>query len=284
MERVAGESLESMVKKTGQPLEIEKAFTVADELTGILSYLHSLSPQPLIFRDLKPSNIMMTEKGRLRLIDFGIARYFEPGRQRDTFVYGTPGFSPPEQYGTGQTDARSDIYSLGATLYYLLTLEDPEQFYFNFPSPRNYNSQVPRELQQIILKCLSRNPDERFEHAETLAESIKKARQRALREVEAGGKDIWPGYYFIAAFLVRFLSVQGDRYGMPGGTYAFAIIIFLIASGWIARGVYRHVMIKRHSTSGGDIVKDFHNHLLGLWARRPIVQPSGGHFERGAHK
>ena len=88
------------------------------QLCAVLDYLHH---QNIIFRDLKPSNIMVEQSGMVRLIDFGIARLFKPGKASDTAAIGTLGYAPPEQYGSIQTDLRSDVYSLGATLRTLLT-------------------------------------------------------------------------------------------------------------------------------------------------------------------
>jgi hypothetical protein len=259
MEHITGESLDSKIRKSGKPLEVELVLDIADELTGILAYLHSLSPQPLVFRDLKPSNIIMTEKGKLRLIDFGIARYFTPGKMRDTFVYGTPGFSPPEQYGVGQTDGRSDIFALGAALYYLLTLEEMEQFSFSFPPLRTYNDNVPRELQRVILKCLSRDINDRYGNAEELHFDLKKVRQKTLRENKIEGRDLWAGYYFFAAFLLRFLSIQGDRYF--SGTYAFVIILILMVAGSILSALYR----RQPGYSRRDLLSDIKQNLYGWW-------------------
>jgi serine/threonine-protein kinase len=100
--------------------------------------MHFLSvqrPRPIVFRDLKPANIMINSDSRIKLIDFGIARFFKEDRQEDTFVYGTPGYAAPEQYGSGQTDVRSDIFSLGATLHYCLTGRNPSEIPLAFPKP-----------------------------------------------------------------------------------------------------------------------------------------------------
>jgi serine/threonine-protein kinase len=174
-EYVHGEDLEKSVKRSGSPFTVEKAITIARDLANILQYLHSQEPQPLIYRDLKPSNVVMTERGRVRLIDFGIARFFSPKKVKDTHIYGTPGFSPPEQYGTGQTDARSDLYALGATLYFLLTLEDPEQFKFKFPPVREFNHNVPGWFEEIIMKCLREKKEERYNGVGEVLDALKHA-------------------------------------------------------------------------------------------------------------
>src|SRR5712691_1460191 len=100
-------------------------------LCTVLEYLHTRQP-PIIFRDLKPANVMLTPDGRIALIDFGIARHFKLGQAKDTKPFGSPGYAAPEQYGRAQTTPRSDIYSLGAMLHQLLTGDDPSQTPFRF--------------------------------------------------------------------------------------------------------------------------------------------------------
>lgn len=111
---------------------------------------------PVIFRDLKPSNIMVTPKGKIKLIDFGIARHFKAGSSVDTSAYGSAGYAPPEQYGENQTDARSDIYALGAVLHFLLTGKDPSKNPFTFEPPGEIlPASVSPALEAAIMKALS---------------------------------------------------------------------------------------------------------------------------------
>ncbi|MCA1597845.1 MAG: inactive serine/threonine-protein kinase VRK3, partial [Chloroflexi bacterium] len=112
MEYISGENLEHKLEAHG-PFDEETVRAWALELCSVLSYLHGRQP-PVVFRDLKPGNIILQPDGRVRLIDFGIARLFKPQQKADTTALGTSGYASPEHY-TGQTDARSDIYSLGAT-------------------------------------------------------------------------------------------------------------------------------------------------------------------------
>jgi serine/threonine protein kinase len=94
----------------------------AVELCDVLNYLHGHTPEPIVFRDMKPSNVMVNSRGRIMLVDFGIAKIYDPQLKTTTGARAlTPGYSPPEQYGFGTTDSRSDIYAVGATLYHLLT-------------------------------------------------------------------------------------------------------------------------------------------------------------------
>lgn len=125
MEYIQGQTLEEYIQKSpGGYLSEEKVVEIGEKLVHILEQLHR-GNQRVIFRDVKPANIMITPDGRLYLIDFGIARFFTPGQKKDTTPLGTPGYAPPEQYGRAQTDESADIYSLGMTLQTLLTGRDP---------------------------------------------------------------------------------------------------------------------------------------------------------------
>jgi len=173
MEYVDGETLEEKLQSRDGPFTWEEALRWADELCSILEYLHAREPDPVIFRDLKPSNIMISQDGAVKLIDFGIARNFCPGKSRDTYFMGTPGFSPPEQYGMGQSDERSDIFALGATLYRLLTKADMERYSMKLPALRSLAPSVPQWLESVIMKCLAVNPGERYQHVRSLQEDIR---------------------------------------------------------------------------------------------------------------
>ncbi len=125
---------------------------IARQLCEVLAYLHGFTP-PIIYRDMKPSNVMLTPKGRVVLVDFGIARLFKAAR-KGTMI-GTLGFAPPEQY-QGLVDPRSDIYSLGATLHYVLTGRDPEKFPpFSFPPVRELRPDVSGNLAGAIDRALA---------------------------------------------------------------------------------------------------------------------------------
>ncbi len=125
MSFIEGETLEDYLNraKDGR-LPVEKVLHIGVQLSSVLSYLHTRHP-PIIFRDLKPSNVMRTPEGLLYLIDFGIARHFKHGQAKDTLVLGSPGYAAPEQYGRAQTTPQTDVYSLGSTLHQLLAGDDP---------------------------------------------------------------------------------------------------------------------------------------------------------------
>ena len=153
MDFVEGESLEQRLERNGRrPVSLSIVMPWMLELCAVLDYLHNQSP-PVIFRDLKPGNIMITPENQVRLIDFGIARLFVPGKARDTQALGTPGYSAPEQYGKGQTDERSDLYALGVILHELLTGHDPSSRPFKLPPARQLNPALPVGIERVIQKA-----------------------------------------------------------------------------------------------------------------------------------
>ncbi|HEY1013026.1 MAG TPA: serine/threonine-protein kinase, partial [Herpetosiphonaceae bacterium] len=155
---VPGDSLAAVQQRLNGPFGEEQVIDWAIELCNVLDYLHRQKP-PLVFRDLKPSNIMRTPEGKLMLIDFGIVRSFKEGQHQDTVQLGTPGYAPPEQYG-GQTEPRSDLYSLGATLYVLLTGERVTGG-FSVPSVRARSPWVSERLDQLIQRLTALRPQDR---------------------------------------------------------------------------------------------------------------------------
>src|SRR6267154_2919292 len=147
MEYVEGRNLEEELAARGEPLPEGLVIDIARQLSDVLAYLHGLSP-PIIYRDMKPSNVMLNSNGRVVLVDFGIARLFKAARK--CTMIGTLGFAPPEQY-QGLVDPRSDIYSLGATLHYVLTGRDPEKFPpFSFPPIRSLRANLSLNLAGAI--------------------------------------------------------------------------------------------------------------------------------------
>src|SRR5581483_8841582 len=136
-------TLQQLLKEAqGRPLPVAQVLSYALQLCDVLGYLHRRNP-PIIFRDVKPSNVMVNANGQIFLIDFGIARFFKEGQQQDTMLLGSPGYAAPEQHGLSQTNPRTDIYGLGATLHYCLTGRDPyhSKSPFIFPPIRQLNPQ-----------------------------------------------------------------------------------------------------------------------------------------------
>ena len=161
MERVEGPTLEGLLKSRTDPLPEPRVVALGIALAGILHYLHHRTP-PVIYRDLKPANVMMAVNGQVKLIDFGIARSVNPARAGDTTAYGTPGFAPPEQY-QGRTVPASDIYALGMTLMRAATLYDPPEFSFTHPSPASLNPDLSPDFDALLRAMLSKQPEDRID-------------------------------------------------------------------------------------------------------------------------
>ena len=164
MDYIEGEPLSKIVKMfSAQPQEL--VIDWGKQLCLVLHYLHSRKP-PIIYRDMKPSNIMLCPGGNLKLIDFGIAREYKKGGHRDTVNLGTKGYAAPEQFGNNvQTDERTDIYCLGVTLYYLLTNLDPDDQPFELQPIRTINPNLSGGLEKIIQTCIKPKPEERYQSA-----------------------------------------------------------------------------------------------------------------------
>jgi serine/threonine protein kinase len=178
MDFVEGEDLESMLRRHGR---VDEAQVVPwlEQVCDAVAYLHN-QPSPIIHRDIKPANIKVRPDGRAMLVDFGIAKVYNP--QFATTIGAravTPGYSPPEQYGAGTTDARSDVYALGATLYHLLTGQHPPESVqrmvgsATLAPPRSLNPQMSPALEQAILRATEIATDRRFQGVSELRGALK---------------------------------------------------------------------------------------------------------------
>jgi tRNA A-37 threonylcarbamoyl transferase component Bud32 len=184
MEYVPGVTLRDLLRQIGAPLPAGFVVECALQLCSVLAYLHSRRPQ-VIFRDLKPANVMVVLPAGcaqaaivnvpvdtlvFKLIDFGIARIFKPEQPGDTLIIGTPGYAPPEQYGSGQTDARSDIYSLGATLHHLLSGQAPVAM--PLPPLDTLAPAVSPALARVVTRATMLNPADRYPDVDTLRRDL----------------------------------------------------------------------------------------------------------------
>lgn len=162
MDYIEGESLNKVLDAYGaQPQDA--VIEWAKQLSEVLDYLHTRVP-PVIYRDMKPANIMLKPDGTIRLIDFGIAREYKEGKDGDTTSIGTRGYAAPEQFGDkGQTDARTDIYSFGVTLYHLVTGKNPAEPPYEIYPIRHWNPNLSSGLEWLIQKCTQLNPKDRFQ-------------------------------------------------------------------------------------------------------------------------
>lgn len=160
MDYVEGESLDKILKQYGKQSE-EDVINWAIQLCGTLDYLHSHN---IIYRDMKPANIMVNSEGNVKVIDFGIAREYKEGGSSDTVIMGTPGYAPPEQYDRNQqTDARSDIYALGMTMHHLVTGIDPRSTDYHYQPVRKIDPTLSEGIEAIINKCVQSHPEDRYQ-------------------------------------------------------------------------------------------------------------------------
>ncbi len=156
MDFIEGTTLEEYLVQKGGTLPLEEVLESSIQLCNVLNYLHTSQP-PIIFRDLKPDNVLRTSDGHLYLIDFGIARHFKPGQARDTIAFGSPGYAAPEQYGKAQTAPSADVYSFGVMIHQMLTGHDPSLKPFFFaPLVRG-----PAQLQELLNQMLDMDANKR---------------------------------------------------------------------------------------------------------------------------
>lgn len=178
LEFINGKDLEALLNDTQGYFQEEKVISWAIELCDVLHHLHTHQPEPIIFRDMKPSNVMLNQHDHIVLVDFGIAKPFQSG-EKGTMI-GTEGYSPPEQY-RGEASALADIYALGATLHHLLSRSDPRleaPFSFSERPLRELNPMISTELDAVLNKALKYEPEERFESAEEMKQALINAARK----------------------------------------------------------------------------------------------------------
>lgn len=171
-EYISGSDLEVLITNTQDFLPEERVIQWGVELCDVLEYLHTHSPEPIIFRDMKPSNVMINQQGHVVLVDFGIAKPFQ-GNQKGTMI-GTEGYSPPEQY-RGEASPAADIYALGATLHHTLTRQDPRlepPFSFTERPIREANPNVSAALETVVARALNYDPESRYSSAREMKEAL----------------------------------------------------------------------------------------------------------------
>ena len=183
MDFVEGEDLQTMLNRLGV-LPEPRVLNWTSQVCDALAYLHS-QPSPIIHRDIKPANIKIRPDGRAMLVDFGIAKVYDAHMATTIGAKAvTPGYSPPEQYGGGTTDARSDIYALGATVYHLLTGQKPPESVHRMvgsatlPPPRQLNHEISPRSEQAILKATEVPTNRRFQNVNELKASLTQPARR----------------------------------------------------------------------------------------------------------
>lgn len=211
MEYIEGITLEQYLRKFMRA-QLQQAVRWAVELTEVLGYLHGQNP-PVIYRDLKPANIMIRPDGKICLVDFGAAFVTAYGQERGQLMMGTPGYSAPEQWQSKNAGKTSDIYGLGAVLHEMLTGCCPKKLFSQRRPVREYDRSIPRELEKIVSICTRKRPYERFQSMEQLRRALLnykrqgKGREYFFRIRQGIGKML------LAAALIRTFSpfLQGVR-------------------------------------------------------------------------
>lgn len=175
MDYIEGESLDKVLDEFGAQPE-DEVINWAIQICDALSYLHNQRP-PIIYRDMKPANVMLKPDGNVKIIDFGIAREYKGTSLSDTTVLGTRGYASPEHYGTSETDPRSDIYTLGMTMHHLLTGVDPRTPGYVYAPVRQWNPELSEGVEEIINKCTQIDPQNRYQNCDELMYDLQHPNQ-----------------------------------------------------------------------------------------------------------
>ena len=205
MDYIEGNPLSKALETSGAQNQ-DDVIEWAKQLCDVLGYLHSRKP-PIIYRDMKPSNVMLKPDGNVMLIDFGTAREFKSTSVADTTCLGTQGYAAPEQFGGhGQTDARTDIYCLGATMYHLVTGHNPATPPYEMYPIRQWNPMLSSGLEEIILKCTQRNPEDRYQSCAELLYALDHYRDL---DIENKKVQSFKWKTFLASFIMTIVMLVG---------------------------------------------------------------------------
>lgn len=203
MDYIEGESLDKILEMGG-PVDQETVIEWAKQICDILHYLHSQKP-PVVYRDMKPANLMLRPDGTVKIIDFGIAREFKEENISDTKVLGTRGYAAPEQLDKEQqTDPRTDIYGLGATMYHLLTGKSPAKVDMHTKTVRQYNSNIFIGLENIVKKCIEFDPADRYQSAAELMYALEhyEEEDEIFRKTQKKKLGLFLGAVGLSAFML----------------------------------------------------------------------------------
>ncbi|MBR0413695.1 MAG: serine/threonine protein kinase [Clostridia bacterium] len=240
MDYIEGKPLNKRIEESG-PQPEEYVVEWAKQLCDVLDYLHTRQPS-IIYRDMKPSNVMLKPDGSVCLIDFGTAREYKGTNIQDTTCLGTIGYAAPEQFGgQGETDARTDIYCLGATLYHLVTGHSPAEPPYEMYPIRQWDPQLSPGLEAIILKCIQKDPNDRYQSCAEL--------KYALENMEENTRTYW---------------VQQKKKFNTFLATAIAMVVFLLVgiTGTIlgnanSKSLYEKYVEKASGETGADAVADY---------------------------
>jgi serine/threonine protein kinase len=305
MDFIDGETLEKRwMSAPNHQLPADEVVQIGLDLCSILDYLHSRQP-PIIFRDLKPANILLTKDQHVFLIDFGIARHFKPGQRNDTQALGSPGYAPPEQHGKqAHTTPASDVYSLGATLHQLLSGNDPANTPFQF-QPLGFSHNTPlQELEMLILRMVevaATNRPDSITYVQQQLQDIKDEMQGSAilpapdtqgtlicaytEHTDSIGSVAWEpsGLRVASAGDDATIQLWNARDGSPSFQYkqhpsVLRSIAWSPDAGKIASAGMDHI-VQVWDASNGDHLLSYQNH--GLWVRTLAWSPDGKFIASG---
>lgn len=208
MEYVEGQTLQQLFDSKKKQIAVDQLLPYCAQLCDLFDFLHRHQPNPIIYRDLKPSNIMIDSHNHVRLIDFGIARNFKEGQRSDTLALGTIGFAAPEQFNKHQSDHRTDLYNLGAMMYYLLS--KGRYYYTEQKSIGIVEQKLPEALVCLIDQLLKSKPNERIQSAM----EVKKQIEFILKQKE-NTVTVSNGQKFVKNKMI----LIGSLYSGAGATY-----------------------------------------------------------------
>jgi ribosomal protein L40E len=253
MEYIPGQTLENYLQSpaTGGSFSLVETLKIGIALGSVLEYLHLCKP-PLIFRDVKPGNVMLTPRKKLYLIDFGIARSFHPAKSKDTTPLGSPGFAAPEQYGRRQSDGRTDVYGLGATLQTLLTGRDPLELRAGEASRAPHP--VPSHVQKLLNEMMDADPARRPRNMTIVKQRLQRALARVQRRFSYTLGLIFGLILFLWGYVnIHFLTGHYDSFGylavlafgsvciwalsLVTASITFFVFLFIPARRYISLGV-----------------------------------------------
>ena len=241
MEYLTGKTLEERLKSTRRGfLPVKRTLDIGLALCDVFHYLHTQRP-PIIFRDIKPVNIIITRSGRICLIDFGIARLYRPG-WKDTGPLGTPGYAAPEQYGRrAHTTPQTDIHGLGATLQTLLTGKEPLEILQDGIPPKRARA-IPKDLQNYLARMLERDATRRPHNMAEVKQALQQIKaQQPVQKIKAAGAFLWglrkeiSGFSFLCLLLLLFFNLLFIAEGWP---LLSPLSLLLVAALVIIRGIF----------------------------------------------
>jgi len=252
MEYLTGKTLEESLKSIRRGfLPVKRTLDIGLALCDVFHYLHTQRP-PIIFRDIKPVNIIITRSGRICLIDFGIARLYRPGR-KDTGPLGTPGYAAPEQYGRrAHTTPQTDIYGLGATLQTLLTGKEPLEIMQGGIPPERARA-IPKDLQNYLARLLERDATRRPHNMVAVKQTLQEIKaQRPVQKIKAAGAFLWglrkeiSGVSFLSLLLLLLINLLSIAEGWP---LLWLLSLLLVAALVIIRSIFALRQAREESSS-----------------------------------